>query len=88
MERKLAAQIAMVHTITMDPGLTSFRLQEKGGPMDTDGTYAIGGPEVVTQLMKNTFLDTVSWEGMRWLCLSLFTCTISVCINYDVMKGL
>jgi hypothetical protein len=52
MQRKLAASIAMTHTITMDRQLTAFRLQEKGGPVETDQVYPIDGPEVATTTLK------------------------------------
>ena len=51
-QRRLAASVAMTHTITMDPDLTAFRLMEKGGPVDTDNTYQIGGPEITTNTLK------------------------------------
>ena len=52
MQRKLAASIAMTHTITMNRQLTAFRLQEKGGPVETDQVYPIDGPEVATTTLK------------------------------------
>ena len=46
MQRKLAASIALTHTITMSADLGLFRLQENGGPICTDWTYAVGqGPD-------------------------------------------
>ena len=46
MQRKLAASIALTHTITMSADLDLFRLQENGGPICTDWTYAVGsGPD-------------------------------------------
>jgi len=42
MQRKLAASIALTHTITMSPDLGLFRLQENGGPVCTDWTYRVG----------------------------------------------
>lgn len=60
-QRKLGASISMVHTITMDADLKSFRLQEKAGPIDTDNTYTIDGPELPTITVKTRFLDKVSW---------------------------
>ena len=67
MQRKLAASIPLVHTITMDGALTMFRLQEKGGPIDSDNVYSVGGPEVATVFVKAHFLDRVYWsdEGQR-----------------------
>jgi hypothetical protein len=63
-QRKLAASIAMTHTITMDEGLTSFRLQEKGGPIDNDNLYAIGGAPVSVLVGQkgNTFEDSVKFR--------------------------
>ena len=61
MQRKLAASIQMTHTITMDFAQKTFRLQEKGGPVDSDTTYVIDGPEMTTLTMKTQFVDKVSW---------------------------
>ena len=51
-QRRLAASMAMTHTISMDPDLTAFRLMEKGGPLDTDNTYQVGGPEITTKTIQ------------------------------------
>jgi hypothetical protein len=64
-QRKLAASIAMTHTITMDKALTAFRLQEKGGPLDTDNLYSIDGPELSTTTLKKNFLDKATWDGAK-----------------------
>jgi hypothetical protein len=61
-QRKLAASMALVHTITMDASLTLFRLQEKGGPIDTDVQYVVDGPEVPTVFLNKQFLDHVFWS--------------------------
>merc|ERR1719223_2000863 len=45
--------------------LTAFRLQEKGGPLETDTTYTIGGPEIEATMMKNKYMDTVTWEANK-----------------------
>jgi hypothetical protein len=72
-QRKLACSITMVHTVTMDDALTVFRLQEKGGPIDTDKLYVIGGPELATSTAKTTFLDKVSWHGNKLMMRKLRT---------------
>ena len=60
-QRRLAASVAMIHTITMDSDLTAFRLMEKGGPVDTDNTYHIGGPEITTNTLKvNAFTSCLA----------------------------
>ena len=41
LQRKLAASIAMTHTITMDPSFSVVRIQEKAGPIDTDYTLQV-----------------------------------------------
>jgi len=62
-KRKLGSSIPLTHTITMDAALTRFRLQEKGGPIDTDYTYTVEGKEKYTVFQAGTdFLDTVSWD--------------------------
>jgi hypothetical protein len=61
-QRKLAVSVAMTHTITMNPpDLTAFRLQEKGGPLDSDITYTVDTMPMATQIMKRNFKDTVQW---------------------------
>jgi hypothetical protein len=61
-QRKLAVSVAMTHTITMNPpDLTAFRLQERGGPLDSDITYSINTAPIATQIMKRNFMDTVVW---------------------------
>lgn len=61
-QRKLAVSVAMVHTITMNPpDLTAFRLQEKGGPLDSDISYTIDTAPIATQIVKRNFKDTVTW---------------------------
>lgn len=53
----------MVHTITMDEDLTKIRLHEKGGPIENDNEYMIGGEGKETLMMKNAFYDTVEWSA-------------------------
>jgi hypothetical protein len=61
-QRKLAVSVAMTHTITMNPpDLTAFRLQEKGGPLDSDITYTANTMPMATQIMKRNFKDTLHW---------------------------
>jgi hypothetical protein len=61
-QRKLAVSVAMTHTITMNPpDLTAFRLQEKGGPLDSDITYSLNTAPMATQIMQRNFTDTVTW---------------------------
>lgn len=61
-QRKLATSISMIHTITMDDECTVIRLQEKGGPIETDNEYVINGESKETLTIKNVFLDTVTWS--------------------------
>lgn len=43
MARKMGASMALCHTITLNPPhFTALRLQEKGGPIDSDVTLTIG----------------------------------------------
>lgn len=61
-QRKLAVSVAMTHTITMNPpDLSAFRLQEKGGPLDSDILYTIDTAPMATQIVKRNFKDTVTW---------------------------
>ena len=65
-QRKLAASIPMVHTITMNtPSLSAVRLQEKGGPLDTDNTLVFGAGPVKVKTGPREFMNSVSWEGDR-----------------------
>jgi hypothetical protein len=66
-QRKLASSIAMVHTITMDAERSMFRLQEKGGPVETDNLYPTDGSEQATVTLKAQFLDSARWDGARLL---------------------
>lgn len=61
-QRKLASSITMTHTITMDPELTVVRIQEKGGPLNTDALLVIGGDGAEVSVGPKTYLDTVIWE--------------------------
>eukprot|EP00981_Chlorochromonas_danica_P003816 scaffold725_cov162-Ochromonas_danica.AAC.2 len=72
-QRKLASSISMVHTITMSQDLSVFRLQEKGGPIDSDVTYLLDGTEIATATAKNTFLDQARWKGSRLVIRKLKT---------------
>lgn len=63
MQRKLAASMSMTHTLTMNsPELSVLRLQEKGGPIDTDTTYDIGGESVTIKAGPREFVDAVKWD--------------------------
>lgn len=63
-QRKLAASMALTHTITMDPPFYSgVRIMKKGGPLDIDNSYAFGAEPKLTKIVKRTFYDTCYWEG-------------------------
>jgi hypothetical protein len=63
-QRKLAASMAMVHTITMNSDLTVMRLEEVGGPLNSDITYTLDVAPMDTKIMKRCFKDTATWvEG-------------------------
>jgi len=47
MQRKIAASMALCHTITLDPTMQAMRMQEKGGPINIDFTLTIGAPDTV-----------------------------------------
>eukprot|EP01038_Epipyxis_sp_PR26KG_P007180 gene7180-9790_t len=68
-QRKVAQSVQVVHTITMDQDLTAMRLQEKGGPLETNFIYNIDGPELVTQLPSGSFLDKVTWTNNNELLI-------------------
>eukprot|EP00595_Chromulina_sp_UTEXLB2642_P002565 CAMPEP_0196766826 /NCGR_PEP_ID=MMETSP1095-20130614/30908_1 /TAXON_ID=96789 ORGANISM="Chromulina nebulosa, Strain UTEXLB2642" /NCGR_SAMPLE_ID=MMETSP1095 /ASSEMBLY_ACC=CAM_ASM_000446 /LENGTH=430 /DNA_ID=CAMNT_0042131117 /DNA_START=1722 /DNA_END=3011 /DNA_ORIENTATION=- len=68
-QRRLAANISMVHTITMNDSLSVFRLQEKGGPIDSDINYEINGDEIKSLLVKKEFLDKCYWDSDNALTL-------------------
>lgn len=70
-QRRLAANISMVHTITMDSQLSAFRLQERGGPLDTDVLYEINkNVEKATIVGKKEFVDKVFWDDKNVLTVS------------------
>ena len=54
----------MSHTITMNPPLCdAVRLQEKGGPLDTDNLFEIGSTEPKeTKSGAKMFSDLVYWS--------------------------
>lgn len=61
-QRKLATSMAMTHTITMNPpDLNAFRLQEVGGPLNSDMLYTLDTPPMPTNIMKRKFNDTATW---------------------------
>lgn len=47
MQRKIAASMALAHTITLDASMQAVRIQEKGGPINIDFTLTIGATEPV-----------------------------------------
>jgi hypothetical protein len=47
MQRKIAASMALCHTITLDPTMQAMRMQEKGGPINIDFSLTIGATEPV-----------------------------------------
>ena len=50
-QRKLAASMNLVHSISLDTAGGKVRIVEKGsGPIDFDNTYTIGGTPVRTQV--------------------------------------
>ena len=62
-QRKLAASIEMVVTITMDaPHCTSVRIQEDGGPIHSDNSMVIGGEASESALGQKVFADSASWD--------------------------
>lgn len=65
MARMFALKINMIHTITMDTGLTKMRLQQQGGPLDTDDMYTIdsAAEPVETIYLKKKFSDRCEWQG-------------------------
>jgi hypothetical protein len=73
MQRKLASSLPLVHTFTMSKDLMVFNLTEKGGPIDSNSNFVVGGPAVATQLAKSTFLDTVTWEDGKLKVVKLKT---------------
>ena len=63
-QRKLAASIEMIVTITMDaPHCTSVRIQEDGGPIHSDNTMVIGGEPSEALLGAKLYADSATWEG-------------------------
>ena len=63
MKGRLAASIALEHTITQDKDLKFFRLMEKGGPINTDFIYTVDGKTVaLTKISETEFNDTASYD--------------------------
>ena len=63
MQRKLASQVSLVHTIRMDAMRTAMHLTEKGGPIDLDNTYTIGNDFQDSKILERTFRDKAYWMG-------------------------
>lgn len=62
MQRKLAAQMAMTHTITMNPPeLTAVRLQEKGGPINMDNTLTLGAEFQAVEMTGKNMKHRIYW---------------------------
>ena len=53
MQRKMAASMAMVHTLTMDADLNVVRLQEVGGPLNSDITYTVDADPMETMVTSS-----------------------------------
>jgi len=63
-QRKLAASIEMIVTITMDaPHCTTVRIQEDGGPIHSDNTMVIGGEPSEAPMGAKIYADRASWEN-------------------------
>lgn len=63
MQRKLAASMALTHTITMDaPKLEAFALHEKGGPIDTNQTLTIGASFQPILINGKKFKQRAYWQ--------------------------
>jgi hypothetical protein len=89
-QRKIAASSPMTHTITMDALLSVFRLQERGGVVDTDTTYEIGGPSIKTKLLGKEFEDVVTVDESGNLVMrkviqpdSAYTLTVTRVLDGD-----
>jgi hypothetical protein len=64
MQRKIAASMALAHTITLDATLQAVRLQEKGGPINIDFSLTIGATEAVPYDNNGKKLThRAYWEG-------------------------
>ncbi len=63
MQRKLAGQLPLLHTIAMDDNCLALRLLEKGGPLDLDNSYTIGNDFQDSVILKKKFKDRVYWLG-------------------------
>ncbi len=64
MQRKIAASMALCHTITLDKNLQAVRLQEKGGPINIDFSLTIGNPNAVPYDNNGKKLThRAYWEG-------------------------
>ena len=47
----------------MNDDLTSLRLQEVGGAVNTDCTFEIGGEWVMGNILKKKYLQRAEWNG-------------------------
>ncbi len=66
LQKKLAANAPMTHTITTDDGacdLLGFRLQEKAGPINSDCLYTVNGPSIDTVIVGKKFKERATWDG-------------------------
>lgn len=62
LQRKLAAQMSLVHTITMNaPHIKAVRLQEKGGPLNTDFTMTLYSDRDVAVMISGKRLLHRAW---------------------------
>ena len=63
MQRKMGAQMPLMHTITMDyPTLRAFRLHEKGGPIDINTTLTIGADFKPATINGKSVRQRVYWS--------------------------
>lgn len=64
MQRKIAASMALCHTITMDKNLQAIRMQEKGGPINIDFTLTVGATDTAPYDNNGKKLaHKAYWEG-------------------------
>ncbi len=75
----------MVHTVTMNPpGLSAIRLQEKGGPLDTDNTLVLGAGPVSVKAGPRDFNNQAYWDGPSTLVIkrcAFYFHSCPICFN-------
>ncbi len=74
----MAASMAMVHTLTMNAEMNAIRVQEVGGPLNSDILYTVDAEPMDTKVSTDQLLQ------FTHLSLSMASCDNGICFVSSV----